>query len=201
MLSTVINFWKGGLFLLLAFAWGCGSEDVVDVPEPAPEEPRRAEGSRSPVPVQEPPPVDLTPVEVDDRTAADIMLAFHRPAGDLPVIETNQTRLGGDGLLYTGGVEGPPFTGKVRELFADGRPSFESTYLNGNLHGRQLRWHENGYLAVDALFEEGRIVGVKRRWWPDGRKREEEYWSNGRFRGRRLWDEDGQLMREELVNF
>ena len=186
--------------MLLAFVWGCGTEDVVDVPDPRPvQKPASADTFR--LPVQEPPPVDLTPVEVDDRTAADIMMAFHRPAGDLPVLETNQTRLGGDGLLYIGEVEGAPYTGKVRELFADGRPSFESTYLNGNLHGRQLRWHENGYLAVDALFEEGRIVGVKRRWWPDGRKREEEYWSNGRFRGRRLWDEDGQLMREELVNF
>ncbi len=200
MLSNVNNHCKGGLFLLLAFVWGCGTEDVVDVPDPRPvQKPASADTFR--LPVQEPPPVDLTPVEVDDRTAADIMMAFHRPAGDLPVLETNQTRLGGDGLLYIGEVEGAPYTGKVRELFADGRPSFESTYLNGNLHGRQLRWHENGYLAVDALFEKGRIVGVKRRWWPDGRKREEEYWSNGRFRGRRLWDEDGQLMREELVNF
>jgi hypothetical protein len=51
------------------------------------------------------------------------------------------------------------------------------------------------------LFEDGRLVGMKTRWWPDGRKREEEYWSDGRFRGRRLWDSDGRLTREELVNF
>ena len=32
-----------------------------------------------------------------------------------------------------------------------------------------------------------------------GKIREEEYWSEGEFFGRRLWDQEGRMIREELV--
>ena len=176
---------------------GCGSDGPEEVkpasPNPAPD----PVVSRDPIPDAP----DLTFIPGSDRDASEIMRDFGQPIGTLPVMDSNQSVLGQDGKVYFPGGEGTLFTGKLRELYPDGRPAFESSYMEGLPHGNQLRWHESGHLALESLFEHGRLVGMKTRWWPDGRKREEEYWSDGRFRGRRLWDSDGRLTREELVNF
>ena len=184
-------------FVLFLGLLGCGSDEPEEVkpvsPDPAPD----SVVSREPKPDVP----DLTYIPGSDRDASEIMRDFGQPISTLPVMDSNQSVLGQDGKVYFPDGEGGLFTGKLRELYPDGRPAFESSYLEGVPHGNQLRWHESGHLALESLFEHGRLVGVKTRWWPDGRKREEEYWSDGRFRGRRLWDSDGRLTREELVNF
>jgi len=176
---------------------GCGSDEPEEVkpvsPDPAPD----SVVSREPKPDVP----DLTYIPGSDRDASEIMRDFGQPISTLPVMDSNQSVLGQDGKVYFPDGEGGLFTGKLRELYPDGRPAFESSYLEGVPHGNQLRWHESGHLALESLFEHGRLVGVKTRWWPDGRKREEEYWGDGRFRGRRLWDSMGRLTREELMNF
>ena len=185
-----------GLVLFLGLL-GCGSDEPEEMkpvsPDPAPD----SVVSREPIPDVP----DLTYIPGSDRDASEIMRDFGQPISTLPVMDSNQSVLGQDGKVYYPGEEGGLFTGKLRELYPDGRPAFESSYLEGVPHGNQLRWHESGHLALESLFENGRLVGMKTRWWSDGRKREEEYWSDGRFRGRRLWDSDGRLTREELVNF
>jgi hypothetical protein len=185
-----------GLVLFLGLL-GCGSDEPEEVkpvsPDPAPD----PVVSRDPIPDA----LDLTFIPGSDRDASEIMRDFGQPISTLPVMDSNQSVLGQDGKVYFPDGEGGLFTGKLRELYPDGRPAFESSYLEGVPHGNQLRWHESGHLALESLFEHGRLVGVKTRWWPDGRKREEEYWSDGRFRGRRLWDSLGRLTREELMNF
>ena len=75
----------------------------------------------------------------------------------------------------------------------------ESYYLEGLPHGQQLRRFENGNPALEAIFDNGVLSGVKSKWWENGNIREEEYWSEGEFFGRRLWDESGRMIREELV--
>jgi hypothetical protein len=192
-----VNLLRFAGFVLFLGLLGCGSDEAEEV-KPA---------SPNPAPVSvvsydpKPDVPDLTYIPGSDRDASEIMRDFGQPISTLPVMDSNQSVLGQDGKVYFPGGEGVLFTGKLRELYPDGRPAFESSYLEGVPHGNQLRWHESGHLALESLFEDGRLVGVKTRWWPDGRKREEEYWSNGRFRGRRLWDSLGRLTREELVNF
>ncbi len=186
---------------LLAFSWafalfGCGSDEGGELKTPP--APKPAEVSVQPDDTVEPEELTLA-APGGDRDLGEVLSAFGRPVSTLLVMDTNHSVMGRDGKVYD--PDGGLFTGKLRELYPDGRPAFESTYLEGIPHGQQLRWHESGHLGLDALFEDGKLVGVKTRWWPDGRKREEEYWSDGRFRGRRLWDEDGRLVREELVNF
>jgi len=178
-------------FLWVLFLFGCGSDEEETSNNPPAPKPAEVT-SRA---VEEDP---LMPVPGVDRDVSEIMLDFGQPASRLSVMDVNQSVLK-DGKLYD--PNGNLFTGKLRELYPDGRPAFESTYLEGLAHGQQLRWHESGHLVLEALFEDGIMVGMKTRWWPDGRKRDEEYWSKGRFRGRRLWDVDGRLIREELVNF
>ena len=184
-------------FVMFLGLLGCGSDEPEEVkpvsPDPAPD----SVVSREPKPDVP----DLTYIPGSDRDASEIMRDFGQPISTLPVMDSNQSVLGQDGKVYFPDGEGGLFTGKLRELYPDGRPAFESSYLEGVPHGNQLRWHESGHLALESLFEHGRLVGVKTRWWPDGRKREEEYWGDGRFRGRRLWDSMGRLTREELMNF
>jgi hypothetical protein len=184
-------------FVLSLGLFGCGSDEPEEAKPVSPDPALDPVVSRVSVPVAP----DLTYIPGSDRDASEIMRDFGQPLSTLPVMDSNQSVLGQDGKVYYPGDEGGLFTGKLRELYPDGRPAFESSYLEGVLHGNQLRWHESGHLALESLFEDGRLVGMKTRWWPDGRKREEEYWSDGRFRGRRLWDSDGRLTREELVNF
>ena len=191
---NVVRILGYALFLGLL---GCGSDEPEEV---KPVSPNPAPGS---VVSLEPKPdvPDLTYIPGSDRDVNEIMRDFGQPLSTLPVLDANQSVAGKDGKVYFPGEQGALFTGRLRELYPDGRPAFESSYLEGVPHGNQLRWHESGHLALESLFEDGRLVGMKTRWWPDGRKREEEYWSDGRFRGRRLWDSDGRLTREELVNF
>jgi len=176
---------------------GCGSEGPEEVKPTSPDPAPGSVVSREPKPDVP----DLTYIPGSDRDVNEIMRDFGQPLSTLPVLDANQSVAGKDGKIYFPGEQGALFTGRLRELYPDGRPAFESSYLEGVPHGNQLRWHESGHLALESLFEDGRLVGMKTRWWPDGRKREEEYWSDGRFRGRRLWDSDGRLTREELVNF
>ena len=64
----------------------------------------------------------------------------------------------------------------------------------------QVRYYENGKPALEATFDNGRLSGIKSRWWDNGLLREEEYWSEGKYQGRRLWDEVGRLTKEELLS-
>ena len=75
----------------------------------------------------------------------------------------------------------------------------DSSYLEGQPHGTQLRYFQNGKPALEATFDNGRLSGIKSRWWESGLFREEEYWSDGNYRGRRLWDESGRLTKEEML--
>ena len=195
--DVVVNLTRMLGFVLVLSLMGCGSDGPEKAKPFSTDSTPNLAVSREPI--TEAP--DLTYIPGSDRDASEIMRDFGQPISTLPVMDSNQSVMGPDGKVYAPGDEGVLFTGKLRELYPDGRPAFESSYLEGVPHGNQLRWHESGHLALESLFEDGRLVGMKTRWWPDGRKREEEYWSDGRFRGRRLWDSDGRLTREELVNF
>ena len=63
----------------------------------------------------------------------------------------------------------------------------------------QVKFFESGNRALEASFDQGVLSGVKTRWWKNGAVREEEYWDGGEYKGRKLWDETGRLIREELL--
>jgi antitoxin component YwqK of YwqJK toxin-antitoxin module len=52
---------------------------------------------------------------------------------------------------------------------------------------------------MEVFFDKGILSGTKTKKWRNGQIREEEYWSGGKFKGRRLWDAEGRLTREEMV--
>ena len=85
------------------------------------------------------------------------------------------------------------------ESFDDGSIALETSYYRGLPHGQQVRNFPNGQRALEVNFDQGSIVGTKSRWWPNGLLREEGYWSEQKYLGRRLWDQTGRLIKEEIV--
>ena len=50
----------------------------------------------------------------------------------------------------------------------------------------------------EASFDNGRLSGIKSRWWENGLIREEEYWVR-KVSGQRLWDESGRLAKNATL--
>ncbi|MBT3667708.1 MAG: hypothetical protein HN548_09545 [Opitutae bacterium] len=134
-----------------------------------------------------------------DREVEKIFADYEKPIESYPTIWQSESVTKKNGRLYRKDVWDEPFTGTVVERFPDGSVSLETSYYRGLPHGQQNRNFESGQLALQANFDQGVLVGVKSRWWPTGILREEAYWSEGKYIGRRLWDQTGRLMKEEIV--
>ena len=134
----------------------------------------------------------------EDRTVKEIMTDYEKPLRSYPTISSTESKKGKDGLLYRDGLE-IPFTGRLIGRFEDGSISMEASYKDGLPHGQQIRRFPDGSPALEAIFDHGILSGIKTKWWGKGIIREEEYWSEGQYRGRRLWDQEGRLLREEIV--
>jgi hypothetical protein len=134
-----------------------------------------------------------------DRTKKEIVEDFPKPVPSYPTIGRDDTETHEGGVLYRKNID-RPFTGRLVEKYHNGSISLEASYLDGLPHGQQLRRFENGKPALEAIFDFGVLSGIKTRWWESGGVREEEYWSEGKFFGRRLWDESGRIIREEMVS-
>lgn len=133
-----------------------------------------------------------------DRKKEEILADYEKPIVSYPAINSAESRNGEDGLIYRDGID-KPFTGRIIDRFENGDVKMDSSYLNGQPHGLQIRYHENRNPALEATFDNGRLSGVKTRWWENGLIREEEYWSEGNYRGRKLWDEAGRVTKEEIL--
>ena len=100
-------------------------------PDPAPD----SVVSREPIPDVP----DLTYIPGSDRDASEIMRDFGQPISTLPVMDSNQSVLGQDGKVYYPGEEGGLFTGKLRELYPDGRNG--ATLTGGRRSVGRCPWH------------------------------------------------------------
>ena len=178
------------LFLVLLGFLSCSKDDLVEEPVISPKD------------QDEPVLVSLRPAprfDSKDRTAKEIVEDFPKPVRSYPTIGHDDTERHEGGILYRKNID-RPFTGRLVDKYADGSISLEASYLDGLPHGQQLRRFKNGNPALEAIFDYGVLSGIKTRWWESGGLREEEYWSEGKFYGRRLWDESGRMIREEMVS-
>lgn len=181
-------FWPAIFLILSSFFFSCSSE-------------QREDTHPSIDPAQ-----DLTKGNEDssarfitkDRKKEEILADYDKPLVSYPAISSNESSTGTDGLVYREGIE-TPFTGRIIDRFESGEIKMDSSYLDGQPHGMQVRYYGNGKPALEASFDNGRLSGIKSRWWENGLIREEEYWSEGKYRGRRLWDESGRLTKEEML--
>jgi hypothetical protein len=190
-----MNFRFPFLFLPLLLIAGCSDDGDREVTDPA----------GSPKRVDAPGPVAREIVREEprfassDRKLEEIMEDFAGSIETFPMVDQGETIMKKNGRLYRRGVEDDPFTGTVVEAFPDGSLSLITTFYQGKPHGFQKRSFPDGAMASEIFFDKGILSGTKSKWWKSGHVREEEYWSDGKFRGRRLWDETGRLIREEIV--
>ena len=69
---------------------------------------------------------------------------------------------------------------------------------NGQKHGLNRRWHENGQLMYECPWKNGQKHGCDRAWYQNGQLKYEGTWKNGQEHGKiRWWSENGQLMYEQ----
>lgn len=182
------------LLFAILLSSGCSDDGATEISRPKPSvEPLG--GSVDPNPFVRP---DNSFVS-SDRGLAEIMEDFAGSIDTYPVIDQDETVVRQNGRTYRRGLEDEPFNGTVVETFPDGSLSLSTTFYQGKPHGFQKRNFPNGILALEVFFDKGVLSGTKTKRWRNGQIREEEYWSDGQFKGRRLWDSEGRLTREEMV--
>jgi len=80
---------------------------------------------------------------------AEIGMKYTKADALLSEIELNK----GNRLYHKKGST-TPFTGLAVEFFEDGSRKQESYFLNGNLHGPQIKWYHNGDLFSISIHED-----------------------------------------------
>ena len=138
------------------------------------------------------------PAKTNAERKSELLTDFEKPLHSYPQIKSSMASYRDDGLLYRKGID-TPFSGRLVDLSAQGVALLEVSFLDGQPHGQQLRRNEDGSLAMEAIFQHGVLVGIKTAWWPSGLVKEEEYWDEGTYKGRRVWEENGRLVKEERV--
>ena len=123
---------------------------------------------------------------------------FTKPLQSYPLVESSMTKYENDGLLYRKGIP-TPFSGRLVERNPLGISTLEASFLDGYPHGQQVRRYPDGTMSMEAIFDRGVLTGIKTRWWKNGQIREEEYWDGGNYRGKKSWDDNGRVIKEERV--
>jgi antitoxin component YwqK of YwqJK toxin-antitoxin module len=92
--------------------------------------------------------------------------------------------------------------GRWISWYASGRKKMEENYRalpNGSyqLSGFYRYWYENGALAAEAFYRQGKQDGLQREWHENGKKYKEERYLRGEPDGVwREWNRSGKLMRQ-----
>jgi antitoxin component YwqK of YwqJK toxin-antitoxin module len=134
----------------------------------------------------------------NESKKVQLLKDFAKPLQSYPLVESSKTRYKNDGLLYRKGIP-TPFSGRLFERNSLGISTLEASFLDGQPHGQQVRRYPNGAISMEAVFDRGVLTGIKTRWWKNGQIREEEYWDGGNYRGKKSWDDNGRVIKEERV--
>lgn len=106
------------------------------------------------------------------------------------------TSYGPDGTVL-GTFEMVGGTGVVKHWHENGNVATEIPYQNGRRHGVARWFHDNGQLSTESPMHDDRVHGVSVRWSAGGTKLSETPYEHGREHGvARRWNEGGVLTRE-----
>lgn len=85
--------------------------------------------------------------------------------------------------------------GPIKRFSKNGQLIFSAMCVNGKLHGMKYRWYEDGTPRECVFYNHGIKDGVLRMWKPHGILSEESFYQNGKLEGLfQKWNESGELI-------
>ena len=94
--------------------------------------------------------------------------------------------------------EGKAFTGVAFDVYENGQLAREINFKDGKQDGLAQEWHSNGQLYYAINFKDGKEDGLAQEWYDNGQLHREINLKDGKEDGlEQEWDENGQLLREE----
>ena len=101
-----------------------------------------------------------------------------------------------EGLIY---YKNKPYTGKSYGYHENGNVAREGNWKNGKLEGLQFGWHENDEKALESNFKNGKAHGLVINWNKNGLKKSESHWKDGKENGPEvLWHQNGEKKSERM---
>ena len=88
-----------------------------------------------------------------------------------------------------------PFSGRVEEKYPDGQLAAVMTLHDGLRDGPYELWHQFGQKQLEVVFQKGKMSGVGREWYENGRLRREVFYSDGQRKALKEWYADGTQKR------
>jgi hypothetical protein len=76
--------------------------------------------------------------------------------------------------------DGYPITGTVQSFYPDGRPAWETQWVDGKLHGVTRGYHQNRRLKEETTWVNGKLHGPARWYDEKGRLLKEILYENGK---------------------
>lgn len=88
--------------------------------------------------------------------------------------------------------------GTFREYHENGKLAAEINYKDGKLHGILRKWYDNGQLHDSSYFKNGEPVGYSVSYYRNGKKNYENYWSEAHKLDSisRFWYDNGKIGNE-----
>ena len=87
--------------------------------------------------------------------------------------------------------------GRQQRWYEDGQPEYDLTYEHGKEHGRHRAWYPDGQLEYDINCEYDVRHGRTQGWYEDGQPSYDRTYENGVPHGSiREWDAQGKLTRD-----
>jgi antitoxin component YwqK of YwqJK toxin-antitoxin module len=84
--------------------------------------------------------------------------------------------------------------------FAGGKRKWEREYREGNQHGYEREWTEDGQLIDEKYFRDDELHGSWRIWYPNGQLKQEIQFEDGQQEGQNTWwDEDGNIIAQGTI--
>jgi antitoxin component YwqK of YwqJK toxin-antitoxin module len=96
--------------------------------------------------------------------------------------------------LYVYRYRDRPFTGERYERWPDGAVKAISEFVDGRLHGLNRAWFQDGRSWSEGRYKINQPVGLHRTWYRNGQLEEEKvYTEEGTWVSTSRWSEDGVL--------
>ena len=114
-----------------------------------------------------------------------------KPSQETKELSTDDIEVKEDGLAYVKGQE-QPYSGAIFQRFSDDTPRYFAFYVDGQLHGAEMRWYRTGILRHSYDYERGEKIR-HRQWFENGNRKIDAMMKDGVALGRHVtWFEDGR---------